>query len=39
MAPIGQTAFSILLWGTLLAVFVVFCYEVYVLRRDVSGAR
>lgn len=39
MAPISQTAFSILLWGALLAVFLVFCYEVYVVRRDVGGAK
>lgn len=38
MAPIGQTAFSILLWGALLAVFLVFCYELYVVWRDVGVA-
>lgn len=34
MAAIGATAFAVLLWGALLAVFAVFCYEVYVLVRS-----
>lgn len=32
--PIGQTAFAVLLWGAILGVFGVFCYEVYVIGRE-----
>lgn len=39
MAAIGSTAFGVLLWGSLLGTFAVFCYEVYVLlgEFDVLG--
>lgn len=33
MATIGATAFAVLLWGALLAVLIVFWYEVYVLAK------
>lgn len=32
----GSTTFAVLLWGTVLAVFVVFVYEVYAIA-DESG--
>lgn len=32
----GSTAFAVLLWGTVLAVFLVFVYEVYAIA-DESG--
>jgi hypothetical protein len=31
MGVIGPTTFAVLLWGTLLAVFGVFCYEAYAI--------
>jgi len=34
MAAIGPTLFAVVLWGALAGVFLVFCYEVYVLGRD-----
>jgi hypothetical protein len=30
----GQAAFAAVLWGAILGVFLVFCYEVYVVGRD-----
>jgi len=34
MAPLGQTTFAVLLWGSLLAVFGVFVFECYTLARE-----
>lgn len=31
MVVIGSGAFAVLVWGTLLAVLAVFCYELYAL--------
>jgi hypothetical protein len=31
MVALGPTPFAVLVWGALLGVFLVFCYEVYVL--------
>lgn len=31
MGVIGSTTFAVLLWGTLVAVFGVFCYEAYAI--------
>lgn len=34
---ISSTLFSILLWGALFGVFLVFCYEVYVVAGHSAG--
>lgn len=34
MAAIGPTLFGLLLWGGILGVLLVFCYEVYVIARE-----
>lgn len=34
---ISSTLFAALLWGALLGVFLVFCYEVYVVAGDGVG--
>lgn len=34
MAGIGPTLFGVLLWGGLIGVFLVFCYELYVVARE-----
>lgn len=34
MTTIGPTAFSLLLWGAILGVAVVFAYEVYAIVSD-----
>ena len=36
MAPIGSNAFAVLLWGAVLGVLFVFCYEVYALAGDLG---
>ena len=36
MAPLGPTAFGVLLWGVILAVFCVFVYECYVVARELD---
>lgn len=35
---ISSTLFSLLLWGALLGVFLVFCYEVYAVAGHSAGA-
>jgi hypothetical protein len=34
VAVLSSTAFAVLLWGTVLAVFLVFVYEVYAIADD-----
>lgn len=34
MAALGPTAFALLLWGSLLGVALVCCYQVYAVARD-----
>ncbi|WP_340097966.1 hypothetical protein [Salinibaculum salinum] len=34
MAAIGPTLFGLLLWGGIVGVFLVFCYEVYIVVRE-----
>ena len=34
MAPMGPTAFAVLLWGGIVAVGLVFLYEVFVVARE-----
>jgi hypothetical protein len=36
MAPMGPTAFAVLVWGGILGVALVFLYEVWVLAREVG---
>jgi hypothetical protein len=35
MAVIGLMVFAVVLWGSLLGVLLVFCYEVAVITRDI----
>lgn len=35
MAVMGLMVFAIVLWGSLLGVLLVFCYEVVVITRDI----
>jgi hypothetical protein len=35
MAAMGPTAFTVVLWGSLLGVFLVFCHEMAVMTRDI----
>jgi hypothetical protein len=34
MAALGEVAFAVVLWGSMLGVLAVFLYEVYVLGRE-----
>ncbi len=34
MAALGPALFGVILWGALLGVFLIFCYEVYVVGRE-----
>lgn len=34
MPTLGPTAFALILWGSLLGVALVCCYEVYAVARD-----
>lgn len=34
MAVLGPTPFAVVLWGAILAVGVVFCYEAYTIARE-----
>lgn len=36
MTALGPTAFAALLWGSILGVAGVFCYQVWVVGRDVG---
>lgn len=36
MAAIGQTAFAILLWGSILGVVLVFAYEMYAIATELG---
>lgn len=36
MAPLGPTAFEVILWGAIGGVALVFCYVVYAVLRDVG---
>jgi len=36
MAVVGATAFGVILWGALLAVAAVFCYECYVVAVEIG---
>lgn len=36
MAALGPTAFALVLWGSILGVAAVFCYECYAVERDLG---